>query len=143
MRSHRLQPIRLPRPWHSPGKNTGVGCHFLLQCMKVESESEVAQSCPTLFQVGRLGVSMEEIGCKCQTFFSLSLKWQEETKYKRQSFGFPDGSVDKESACNAGDPSSIPGSGRSPGEGKATHTSILAWRIPWSVWSMGSQRVGH
>ena len=39
---------RLPRPWHSPGKNTGVGCHFLLQCMKVKSESEVAQTCPTL-----------------------------------------------------------------------------------------------
>ena len=38
---------RLPRPWDSPGKNTGVGCHFLLQCMKVKSESEVAQSCPT------------------------------------------------------------------------------------------------
>ena len=35
-------------PWDSPGKNTGVGCHFLLQCMKVKSESEVAQSCPTL-----------------------------------------------------------------------------------------------
>ena len=45
---HRRQPIRLPRPWDSPGKNTGVGCHFLLQCMKVKSESEVAQSCPTL-----------------------------------------------------------------------------------------------
>ena len=42
-----LQPTRLPRPWDSPGKNTGVGCHFLLQCMKVKSESEVAQSCPT------------------------------------------------------------------------------------------------
>ena len=42
------QPIRLPRPWDSPGKNTGVGCHFLLQCMKVKSKSEVAQSCPTL-----------------------------------------------------------------------------------------------
>ena len=41
-------PIRLPSPWDSPGKNTGVGCHFLLQCMKVKSESEVAQSCPTL-----------------------------------------------------------------------------------------------
>ena len=41
---HRRQPTRLPRPWDSPGKNTGVGCHFLLQCMKVESESEVAQS---------------------------------------------------------------------------------------------------
>ena len=39
---------RLPRPWDSPGKNTGVGCHFLLQCMKVKSGSEVAQSCPTL-----------------------------------------------------------------------------------------------
>ena len=44
---HRRQPIRLPRPWNSPGKNTGVGCHFILQCMKVKSESEVAQSCPT------------------------------------------------------------------------------------------------
>ena len=40
------QPTRLPRPWDSPGKNTGVGCHFLLQCMKVKSESEIAQSCP-------------------------------------------------------------------------------------------------
>ena len=44
----RQQPTRLLRPWDSPGKNTGVGCHFLLQCMKVESESEVAQSCLTL-----------------------------------------------------------------------------------------------
>ena len=48
VRPHRRQPMRLPRPWDSPGKNTGVGCHFLLQCMKVKSESEVAQSCPTL-----------------------------------------------------------------------------------------------
>ena len=96
---------------------------------------------------------------------------------------FPDSSVGKESACNAGDPGLIPGSGRSTGEGigyapqyswaslvaqlvkknpsamwetwiwplgwedplekgKATHSSILTWRIPWTVWSMGSQRVG-
>ena len=48
MRPHRGQPTRLLCPWDSPGKNTGVGCHFLLQCMKVKSESEVAQSCPTL-----------------------------------------------------------------------------------------------
>ena len=41
-------PTKLPHPWDSPGKNTGVGCHFLLQCMKVKSESEFAQSCPTL-----------------------------------------------------------------------------------------------
>ena len=47
-RPHRRQPTRLLRPWDSPGKNTGVGCHFLLQCMKVKSESEVAQLCPTL-----------------------------------------------------------------------------------------------
>ena len=56
---HRFSRVRLcvtpqtaghqaPRPWDSPGKNTGVGCHFLLQCMKVKSEREVAQSCPTL-----------------------------------------------------------------------------------------------
>ena len=97
--------------------------------------------------------------------------------------GFPHSSFVKESTCNAGDPDSIPGSGRSAGEetgyplqyswaslvaqlvknqpaiwetlvqflgwedplekGKATHSSILAWRIPWTVWSMGSQRVGH
>ena len=48
VRPHRWQPNRLPHPWAFPGKNTGVGCHFLLQCMKVKSESEVAQSCPTL-----------------------------------------------------------------------------------------------
>ena len=47
VRPHTRQPTRLPHPWDSPGKNTGVGCHFLLQCMKVKSESEVAQSCPT------------------------------------------------------------------------------------------------
>ena len=48
VRPHRRQPNRLLCPWDSPGKNTGVGCHFLLQCMKVKSKSEVAQSCPTL-----------------------------------------------------------------------------------------------
>ena len=48
VRPQRQQPTRLPRPWGSPGKNTGVGCHFLLQCMKVKSENEVTQSCPIL-----------------------------------------------------------------------------------------------
>ena len=48
VRPHRQQPTRLRHPWDSPGKNTGVGCHFLLQCMKVKSESEVAQSGRTL-----------------------------------------------------------------------------------------------
>ena len=45
---HRRQPTRLPIPWGSQGKNSGVGCHFLLQCMKVKTESEVTRSCPTL-----------------------------------------------------------------------------------------------
>ena len=48
VRPHRRQPTRPRHPWDSLGKNTGVGCHFLLQCMKVKSESEVAQSCLTL-----------------------------------------------------------------------------------------------
>ena len=46
--THRWQPTRLCCPWDSPGKSAGVGCHCLLQCMKVKSESEVSQSCLTL-----------------------------------------------------------------------------------------------
>ena len=57
--------------------------------------------------------------------------------------GFPGGSAGKESACNVGDLGSNPGLGRSPGEGKGTHSSTLAWRIPWTAQSMGSQRLGH
>ena len=58
--------------------------------------------------------------------------------------GFPGGSAGKESACNAGDLGSIPVLGGSPGEGKGyPYSSILAWKIPWTVQSMGSQRVGH
>ena len=45
---HRWQPTRLPHPWDFPGKNSGVDCHFLLQCVKVKSQSEVTQSCLTL-----------------------------------------------------------------------------------------------
>ena len=48
VRPHRQQPTRLPCPWDSPGKNTGVGCHFLLQCMKMKSEIEVTQLCSSL-----------------------------------------------------------------------------------------------
>ena len=48
LRPHRWQPTKLRCSWDSPGKNTGVGCHFLFQCMKVKSDSEVTQLCPTL-----------------------------------------------------------------------------------------------
>ena len=57
VRPHRWQPSRLPRPCDSPGKNTGMGCHFLLQFMKVKSKSEVAQSCPTLSDPMDCGLS--------------------------------------------------------------------------------------
>ena len=57
--------------------------------------------------------------------------------------GFPGGSAGKESACNVGDLGSIPGVGRSPGEGNATHSSILAWGISWTIGFTGSQRVRH
>ena len=75
VRPHRRQPTRLPRPWDSPGKNTGVGCHFLLQCTKVQSESEVAQLCltqrPHGLQPTRLLRSWDfpgkstRVGCHC------------------------------------------------------------------------------
>ena len=75
VRPHSRQPTRLPHPWDSPGKNTGVGCHFLLQCMKVKSESEVTQSCPilatpwtTAYQAPpSMGFSRQSngVGCHC------------------------------------------------------------------------------
>jgi len=68
-------------------------------------------------------------------------------KFPSLYLGFPGGSDGKESSCNAGDPGSIPGWGRSLEKGMATHSSILAWRIAWTeelgrLQSMGSQRVG-
>ena len=89
VRPQRQQPTRLPCPWDSRGKNTGVGCHFLLECMKVKSENEVAQLCPTrsdpmdcsppgssihgMFQSRALGVPLS-INCPTHLFmFSHSL----------------------------------------------------------------------
>jgi len=76
VRPQRQQPTRLPRPWDSPGKNTGVGCHFLFQCMKLKSESEVAQvvylkvtqSCPT---------PSDPIDCSLQAPLSMGFSRQE------------------------------------------------------------------
>ena len=79
LESQKILP-RLPRPWDSPGKNTGVGCHFLLQCMKVKSEREVAQSCPTLCDPmdcsppgsnvhGIFQTTVLEWGCCCCYYF--------------------------------------------------------------------------
>ena len=150
VRPHRRQSTRLPRPWDSPGKNTGVGCHVLLQCMKVKSESEVTQSSPTLSDPmdGSLpGSSVHGI------FQARVLEWgaiafSEAASYNPElaspQEAFPGGSEDKESTCNVGDSGSTPGSGRP----MATHSSILAWRSPWTEGSVGYspwglQRVRH
>ena len=104
VRPHRQKPTRLFCPWDSPGKNTGVGCHFLLQSMKVKSESEVTQSCPTLsgpwtvaYRAPRSmrfprqeywsGVPLPSLlnhsrGLKIRSFKVFALSWK---KYKYQS----------------------------------------------------------
>ena len=72
VRPHRRQPTRLPCPWDSPGKNTGVGCHFLLQCMEVKSESEVAQLCLTLSDP----MDCSLLGCSANGIFQARvLEW--------------------------------------------------------------------
>ena len=113
VRPHRQQPTRLPRPWDSPGMNTGVGCHFLLQCLKVKSESEVAQSCPTLsdpMDCNLPGSSVHGV------FQAKVLEW-----------------VAISFSSNAGDPGSIPGSGRSPGEGNGLQYSCLENSMNWGA----------
>ena len=86
VRPHRWQPTRLAHPWDSPGKNTGVGYHFLFQCMKVKRESQVAQSCPT--QPTRLLRPWDSpgkstgVGCHCLlrlSSWSSPIKWWEHT----------------------------------------------------------------
>ena len=92
MRPHRQQPTRLRRPWDSPGKNTGVGCHFLLQCMKVKSESEVAQSCPTLrdpMDCSLPGSSVHGI-FQARRFHTYVLKCKKYWKHAAMQFGTPE-----------------------------------------------------
>ena len=134
---HRWQPTRLPRPWDSPGKNTGVGCHFLLQCMKVKNESEVVQLCPTFsdpMDCSLPGSSVHGI------FQARALEWvplpapppysgptmpitcrkgrRVENHPMLMSHGLPGGSVMKNPPTNAGDLGRIPGPSRSTEGGK-------------------------
>ena len=107
---------------------TRVGCHFLLQCMKVKRESEVAQSCPTLrdpMDRSLPGPSVHRI------FQARVLEWGAivfSYTHTHIYIHIHIPPVGEESACNTGDLGSIPGSGRSPG-GYGNHSSILAWRI--------------
>ena len=123
LRPHRQQPTRLRSPWDSPGKNTGVGCHFLLQCMKVKSEREVAQLCPTLhdpMDCSPLGSSVHGI------FQARVLEWG------AIAFSVTSGSVVKNSSVNSGDSGLIPGLERSPGEGNGNPLQYSYLGNPWT-----------
>ena len=146
--------MRLPCPWDSPGKNTGVGCHFLLQCMKVKSESEVVQSCLTFhdpMDCSLLGSSVHGI------FQARVLEWvaiafsncPPEQRLNLTPVLFLDFVTESQtskyinyhSAFNLAHMYTVE-------KAMAPHSSTLAWKIPWMeepsrLQSMGSLRVRH
>ena len=156
VRSQRWQPTRLFCPWDSPGKNTGVSCHFLLQCMRVKSESEVAQSCltsrshsPPIFPnlsnliefVWHQWLSYTALSEKAMAPHSSTLAWKiplmEETGRLQSPEAWIQVSI-----------STFPFHSHALEKEMATHSSVLAWRIPETgepggLLSMGSHRVGH
>ena len=137
VRPQRRQPRRLPDPWDSPGKNTGVGCHSLLQCMKMKSESEVAQSCPTprnpmhcgppgspvhgIFQARVLEWGAIALSETIQLQVVNLISSTDSTCYsaarvleiKKEGGDFPGGPVVKNPPANEGDIGSTPSPGRS------------------------------
>ena len=144
VRPHRRKPTRLPCPWDSPSKNTGVGCHFLLQCMKVKSEREVAQSClqmlilksanskslqPVLhFVIRVVFLKFSLIVPFPPPFITIKLDSfgvaEGRTRLRDFTFTFHFHALEKE---------------------MATHSSVLAWRIPRTgepggLTSLGSHR---
>ena len=168
VRPHRRQPIRLPRPWDSPGKNTGVGCHFLLQCRKVKSQSEVTQSCLTLrnpMDCSLPGSSIHGI------FQARVLEWGAIAfsvclptrfylirppstilviSFANLLLRTLAQAVNSSTAMQETEETQIKSLGwEDPREEEmATHSNILAWRTPWTeesgrLQAMDSQRVRH
>ena len=166
---HRQQPTRLHRPWDSPGKNTGVGCHFLLQCMKVKSESEVIQSCRTfrdpmdsslpgssihgIFQARVMEWVAIAFSSFCHSEWFIIVKAM---VFPVVMYGCDDhGNLGKTMVTvvmvrhnylsfilHLGTPQDYMEKAMAP------HSSTLAWKIPWAeepgrLQSMGSLRVGH
>ena len=164
VRPRRRQPTRLLCPWDSPGKNTGVGCHFLLQCVKVKNESEVAQ-CPTLcdpMDCSLPGSSIHGIfQARVPEWVAMSFSrrprldsWVRKIPWRRDRLptsvflGFPGGSDGKESACSAGELGSIPGQEDPLRRAWQPTPVFLAGESLWTeepggLQSMGLQRVGH
>ena len=169
VRPHRRQPTRLPRPWDSPGKNTGVGCHFLLQCMKVKTQSEVAQSCPTLsdpmdcsppgssvhgsFQARGLewvasafvsedGVQEDLLNGILQRMLSATVYKASRTITEKEQVAKNTGPFLHKCSCKCGRLVTALEKAMAP------HSSTLAWKIPWmeepgGLQSMGSLGIGH
>ena len=142
---YRRQPTRLPRPWDSPGKNTGVGCHFLLQCMKVKSESEVTQSCLTLCDPKDCSLPGSSIHGIFQArvlewgaiAFSVTNRLGDSKLGKHAQ---QEGPVVKNPSANPGnirDAGLTPGSGRSPGGG---HGHPLQYSCPENPHERGAWR---
>ena len=151
---HRRQPTRLCRPWDSPGKNIRVGCHFLLPCVKVKSESEVAQSCPTLSDPMDCSLPGSSIHGIFQArvlewgAIAFSLQVYNDTKkadgsllegdtwwLSSKGFAWSTGDI--------GDADSIHGSGRSLRAWQPTPVLLPGRSHGQRSLSMGSQRVGH
>ena len=160
MRPCRRQPTRLLCPWDSPGKNTGVGCHFLLQCVKVKNESEVAQR-PTLcdpMDCSLPGSSVHGIfQARVLEWVAMSFSrrprlksWVRKIPWRRDRLptsvflGFPGGSDCKESTCSARDPGSIPGLGRCRGGGHGNPLQYTCLENPHGQRSLaGYSLCGH
>ena len=130
-------------PGDSPGKNTGVGCHFLLQCMKVKSESEVTQSCPILY---------DPMGCSLPGSSAHGIFQARVLEWGAIAFSVPGGTSGKESACQCRRckrDGFSPWVWNDPLEKKmATCSSIPVWKIPWTeepgrLQSIWSQRLRH
>ena len=124
VRPRRWQLTRLLCPWDSPGKNTGVGCHFLLQCMKVKSQSEVVQSCPTLYDpmdCSPPGSSVHGI------FQARVLEWGAIAFSNQAALMIKNLSAN---AVDARDMGSILGLGRSPGGGNGNPLQYSCLRNP-------------
>ena len=136
------QPTRLPCPWDSPGKNTGVGCHFLLQCMKVKRQREVAQSCPTL---------SDPTDCSLPGYSTHGISQARVLEWVAIAFSL-DGASGQESVCQCRRCKRCgfdPWVAEDPLEkGMAIHSSIHTWKILWTEKPSGpqpiaSQRVGQ
>ena len=156
VRPQRRQPTRFPGPWDSPGKNTGVGCHFLLQCMKVKSESEVAQLCPTPSDPMDCSPPGSSIHGICQArvlewvaiaFSDMKLHTSSQSMLEKETLyplvAFPSGSTVKESTYSAGDLGLIPGLERSLGERKGYPLQYSGLENSMDCIVHGVQRVRH